>query len=52
MRDANRKGRHTQEYGTWVAVATQAGRTVDEDLPGGGYALRLVVMLSHLLHVA
>ena len=21
----------------WIAVATQAGRTVDEDFPGGGY---------------
>ncbi|MBN1814972.1 MAG: carbon-nitrogen hydrolase family protein [Anaerolineae bacterium] len=28
---------YTQEYGIWVAVATQAGRTVDEDFPGGGY---------------
>jgi predicted amidohydrolase len=24
-------------YGLWVAVATQAGRTADEDFPGGGY---------------
>jgi predicted amidohydrolase len=23
--------------GLWIAVATQAGRTVDEDFPGGGY---------------
>ena len=30
-------GQYTQEYGIWVAVATQAGRTVDEDFPGGGY---------------
>ena len=29
--------RYAQEYGIWVAVATQAGRTVDEDFPGGGY---------------
>jgi predicted amidohydrolase len=29
--------RYTQEYGIWAAVATQAGRTVDEDFPGGGY---------------
>lgn len=29
--------RYTQEYGIWVGVATQAGRTVDEDFPGGGY---------------
>jgi predicted amidohydrolase len=28
---------YTQEYSIWVAVATQAGRTVDEDFPGGGY---------------
>lgn len=28
---------YTQEYGIWVVVATQAGRTVDEDFPGGGY---------------
>ena len=28
---------YTREYGIWVAVATQAGRTVDEDFPGGGY---------------
>jgi predicted amidohydrolase len=25
------------EHGLWIAVATQAGRTVDEDFPGGGY---------------
>ena len=29
--------RYAQEYCVWVAVATQAGRTVDEDFPGGGY---------------
>jgi predicted amidohydrolase len=29
--------RYTQKYGIWVAVATQAGRTIDEDFPGGGY---------------
>lgn len=29
--------RYAREYGIWVAVATQAGRTVDEDFPGGGY---------------
>jgi predicted amidohydrolase len=28
---------YAQRYGIWVAVATQAGRTVDEDFPGGGY---------------
>ncbi len=30
-------GRYAREYGIWIAVATQAGRTVDEDFPGGGY---------------
>jgi len=29
--------RYTKKYGIWVAVATQAGRTVDEDFPSGGY---------------
>ena len=29
--------RYAQAYGFWVAVATQAGRTIDEDFPGGGY---------------
>jgi predicted amidohydrolase len=29
--------RYTKRYEIWVAVATQAGRTVDEDFPGGGY---------------
>jgi predicted amidohydrolase len=28
---------YAREHGFWVAVATQAGRTVDEDFPGGGY---------------
>jgi predicted amidohydrolase len=28
---------YTREHGMWIAVATQAGRTVDEDFPGGGY---------------
>jgi predicted amidohydrolase len=28
---------YAKKYGIWVAVATQAGRTVDEDFPGGGY---------------
>jgi predicted amidohydrolase len=28
---------HAREHGIWVAVATQAGRTVDEDFPGGAY---------------
>jgi predicted amidohydrolase len=29
--------RYTQAYSIWVAVATQTGRTIDEDFPGGGY---------------
>ncbi|MDQ7794040.1 MAG: hypothetical protein RDU89_06440 [bacterium] len=29
--------RWAREYGLWIAVSTQAGRTVDEDFPGGGY---------------
>jgi predicted amidohydrolase len=28
---------YAKKYGIWIAVATQAGRTVDEDFPGGGY---------------
>jgi len=30
-------GQYAQKYGIWIAVATAAGRTVDEDFPGGGY---------------
>jgi predicted amidohydrolase len=30
-------GEYARKYGLWIAVATQAGRTVDEDFPGGGY---------------
>lgn len=33
----NYLGRYARDYGLWIAVATQAGRTVDEDFPGGGY---------------
>ena len=29
--------RYAQQYGIWIGVATQAGRTIDEDFPGGGY---------------
>ena len=29
--------RWARRYEVWVAVATQAGRTADEDFPGGGY---------------
>jgi len=28
---------YAEKYNLWIAVATQAGRTVDEDFPGGGY---------------
>jgi predicted amidohydrolase len=30
-------GGYAREHGYWIAAATQAGRTVDEDFPGGGY---------------
>lgn len=30
-------GRYARENGIYIAVATQAGRTSDEDFPGGGY---------------
>jgi predicted amidohydrolase len=30
-------GGYAREFGIWIAVATQAGRTTDEDFPGGGY---------------
>jgi len=29
--------RHAMKCGIWIAAATQAGRTIDEDFPGGGY---------------
>ncbi len=28
---------YSPKYGIWIAVATAAGRTIDEDFPGGGY---------------
>ncbi len=28
---------YAREHGVYIAVATQAGRTVDEDFPGGGF---------------
>lgn len=28
---------YAREHSLWIAVATQAGRTIDEDFPGGGY---------------
>lgn len=30
-------GAQAQSQGLWIAVATQAGRTVDEDFPGGAF---------------
>lgn len=30
-------GGYAREHGIWIGAATQAGRTVDEDFPGGGY---------------
>ena len=30
-------GRYARDLGIYIAVATQAGRTVDEDFPGGGF---------------
>lgn len=30
-------GRYARENRAWIAVATHAGRTIDEDFPGGGY---------------
>lgn len=33
-------GSYAREFGVTIAVATQAGRTRDEDFPGGGYIFR------------
>ncbi len=30
-------GQYARDKGVYIAVATQAGRTIDEDFPGGGY---------------
>lgn len=30
-------GKYAADYGIYIGVATQAGRTIDEDFPGGGY---------------
>lgn len=30
-------GGYARQHGCWIGVATQAGRTIDEDFPGGGY---------------
>ena len=30
-------GAHAKSQGLWIAVATQAGRTIDEDFPGGAF---------------
>ncbi len=32
-----RLGGYAEKYRLWIPVATQAGRTIDEDFPGGGY---------------
>jgi hypothetical protein len=34
-------GAYARELGLWIAVATQAGRTVDEDFRGGAYCFAL-----------
>jgi predicted amidohydrolase len=34
---ADQLGSYAREYRFSIAVATQAGRTIDEDFPGGGY---------------
>jgi predicted amidohydrolase len=33
----NYLGSYAHDYGAWILVATQAGRTVDEDFPGGAF---------------
>jgi predicted amidohydrolase len=33
----NYLSQYARDFGFWVVVVTQAGRTVDEDFPGGGY---------------
>lgn len=33
----DRLSAYARKYRIWIAVATQAGRTADEDFPGGGY---------------
>lgn len=30
-------GAYAREHGLWIAAAAPAGRTIDEDFPGGGY---------------
>ena len=39
MRDKVRDqlGAYAREFDLHIAVATQAGRTINEDFPGGGY---------------
>jgi predicted amidohydrolase len=36
---AAKLGQYARDSGVYIAVATHAGRTVDEDFPGGGYLL-------------
>ena len=33
----NKLSRYAKDYCIWITVSTQAGRTTDEDFPGGGY---------------
>jgi predicted amidohydrolase len=35
----NKLGKYAAKYGIYIAVATQAGSTSDEDFPGGGYVI-------------
>jgi predicted amidohydrolase len=30
-------GSYARDYGAWILVTTQAGRTMDEDFPGGAF---------------
>ena len=44
---------YARKYGLWIGVATQAGRTIDEDFPGGGYLFaptgeRVAATMNHL----
>jgi predicted amidohydrolase len=44
---------YARKYGLWIGVATQAGRTTDEDFPGGGYLFapdgeRVAATINHL----
>ena len=41
---------YAQKHGVWIAVATQAGRTVDEDFPGGAYVFAPVGRRVYATH--